>query len=139
MSLENSIDAQNKIITVEILASAIQNSYENLSCEQAEEAACTLLNIFGFSDRIIDNMLQNDERDLFYMYEDRNLLRTEREETNLYDGRAWRIYYWILQKNGILELANHAYTQEPSNENLYAELPDKVWKHKDLRELVLVS
>ena len=37
--------------------------------------------------------------------EDIGVLQTEREETTLYDGREWRIHYWILNVNRIIELS----------------------------------
>ena len=49
-----------------------------------------ILNFFGYSDRIIDNVLHPEDRDTFYMLEDAGLMETEREETTLYDGREWR-------------------------------------------------
>ncbi|HQQ25202.1 MAG TPA: hypothetical protein PLR51_02875, partial [Methanomassiliicoccales archaeon] len=31
---------------------------------------------------------------------------TEREETTLYDGREWRIHYWLFRKERIFQLIN---------------------------------
>ncbi len=52
------------------------------------------LGFFGFYDRIIDNALEPTDRNLFYMFQDYDLLTTESEETTLWDGREWRIHYW---------------------------------------------
>jgi hypothetical protein len=52
------------------------------------------LGFFGYQDRIIDNALEPEDRNLFYMFEDYNLFTTESEETTLWDGRDWRIHYW---------------------------------------------
>ena len=46
-----------------------------------------LMKVFGFNDRIIDNMLDPEDRDVFYMIEDSGLLMTDREGTTLLDGR----------------------------------------------------
>ena len=77
------------IITVEDLTQAIKNSIDNsrgMVEEQAYELAHHVLNFFGYSDRIIDNVLEPEDRDAFYMLEDAGILTTEREETTLYDG-----------------------------------------------------
>ena len=52
------------------------------------------LGFFGFYNRIIDNALEPTDRNLFYMFQDYDLLTTESEETTLWDGREWRIHYW---------------------------------------------
>ena len=39
------------------------------------------LGFFGFYDRIIDNALEPTDRNLFYMFQDYDLLTTESEET----------------------------------------------------------
>src|SRR5690554_5997169 len=92
-------------VTVDELASAIKNGTGDDSREMEEEQAYQLalhvLNFFGYSDRIIDNILEPEDRDAFYMLEDAGILTTEREETTLYDGREWRIHYWLFRKSRI--------------------------------------
>ena len=89
------------------LAKAIRRSigHDGMRPEDARTVAAHVLNFFGFNERIIDNVLEPDDRDTFYMLEDRGLLETERDETTLYDGREWRIHYWMICKNRIIELA----------------------------------
>ena len=53
--------------------------------DEANYLAEHILNFFGYSDRIIDNVLHPEDRDTFYMLEDAGLMETEREETTLYD------------------------------------------------------
>ena len=62
--------------------------------EVAQGMAEHALGFFGFYNRIIDNALEPTDRNLFYMFQDVNLLTTESEETTLWDGREWRIHYW---------------------------------------------
>src|SRR2546428_2612620 len=62
-----------------------------------------VLNFFGYSERIIDNVLEPEDRDAFYMLEDSGILTTEREETTLYDGREWRIHYWMFREERIAQ------------------------------------
>ncbi len=89
------------------LAKAIRRSvgHDGMRPEDARSIAAHVLNFFGFNQRIIDNVLEPDDRDTFYMLEDTGILETERDETTLYDGREWRIHYWMFRKDRIFELA----------------------------------
>ena len=96
-----------EVVTIDVLAQAIANGISRprmrMSIEEAKLTAEHVLNFFGFYNRIIDNVLEPEDRDTFYMLEDLGILTTEREETTLHDGREWRIqkrrhhwlsYYW---------------------------------------------
>ncbi len=89
------------------LAKAIRRSvgHEGMRPEDARSIAAHVLNFFGFNQRSIDNVLEPDDRDTFYMLEDTGILETERDETTLYDGREWRIHYWMFRKDRIFDLA----------------------------------
>ena len=121
------------IITVDDLTQALKNSIDNsrgMVEEQAYELAHHVLNFFGYSDRIIDNILEPEDRDAFYMLEDAGILTTEREETTLYDGREWRIHYWLFKRDRIAYLMNNSVTEtveEGPQESVYDELPDDIW------------
>ncbi|MCL2711653.1 MAG: hypothetical protein FWD37_00015 [Methanomassiliicoccaceae archaeon] len=119
-------------LTVEDLTSAIQNSIENkgMDEEQAYSLAQHILNFFGYSDRIIDNILEPEDRDAFYMLEDTGILTTEREETTLYDGREWRIHYWLFRRERIAELMNSADPKkaEEVSDSVYDDLDEDIWK-----------
>jgi hypothetical protein len=119
-------------LTVEDLTMAIQNSIENkgMDEEQAHALAQHVLNFFGYSDRIIDNILEPEDRDAFYMLEDTGILTTEREETTLYDGREWRIHYWLFRRERIIELMNSADPKKVEEyvESVYGDLPDDIWQ-----------
>jgi len=123
------------IVSLNRLTEAIINSYKehNMSREDAQNMAYHVLNFFGFGDRIVDNILEPEDRDLFYMLEDFGLLVTEREETTLYDGREWRIHYWLLKKNVINTMACDDVEQCQTSEeyNVYEEIPDEVWSRED--------
>src|SRR2546427_12560198 len=83
-------------LTGEDLTRAIKNSIDRAGMKEDEARAMAthVLNFFGYSERIIDNVLEPEDRDAFYMLEDSGILTTEREETTLYDGREWRTPYW---------------------------------------------
>ena len=124
-------------LTVEELTKAIKNSIDKsgMETEAARAMAKHVLNFFGYSDRIIDNVLEPEDRDAFYMLEDSGLLTTEREETTLYDGREWRIHYWLFRKEKIRELVEAAEEKErieAEEESLiYSEIPEDIWKREE--------
>ena len=122
------------ILTVTDLTKAIQNSIDHRGMEEsaAKEMAQHVLNFFGFNDRIIDNVLEPEDRDAFYMLEDSGLLMTEREETTLYDGREWRIHYWLFKKDRIVDLVRRAENAkkalfDEAQSAVYSEVPEEVW------------
>ncbi len=126
-------------LTVDYLTRAILNSYDSSSMrtDEARHMARHVLNFFGYSDRIIDNVLEPEDRDAFYMLEDSGLLTTEREETTLYDGREWRIHYWLLRKNKINELviSDSGDDEMASMEaNIYDEIPEDIWDMRNAEE-----
>lgn len=124
-------------LTVDHLTRAIRNSIdsERLKEEEARAMAQHILNFFGYSERIIDNVLEPDDRDAFYMLEDSGILTTEREETTLYDGREWRIHYWLFRKQRIYELAGSRPVLEEQGEELsvYDEMPEDLWEVRQNR------
>lgn len=109
---------------------SLQN--RSMSQEEAFEAAEHLINFFGYSDRVIDNMLEPEDRDAFYTMEDIGVLQTEREETTLYDGREWRIHYWILNVGRIIELSKIKTVQTSIEKDeafqIYEDIPEEYWK-----------
>ena len=88
-----------------------------------------VLNFFGYSERIIDNVLEPEDRDAFYMLEDSGILTTEREETTLYDGREWRIHYWMFRKERIHELVAAQKAKEEAEKlgSVYDDVPEDFW------------
>lgn len=123
----------SKILTINNLTRAIQNSVNPSGIDKGEarKMAEHMMNFFGYSDRIIDNVLEPEDRDVFYMMEDVGILMTEREETTLYDGREWRINYWLFRKDRIQELIDNRPTRskisEEEESSVYEEIPDDVW------------
>ena len=82
-------------MTMGELTRAIQQHIDiEMDSEVAQGMAEHALGFFGFYNRIIDNALEPTDRNLFYMFQDYDLLTTESEETTLWDGREWRIHYW---------------------------------------------
>ena len=122
-------EADTEIITVEDLSQAIQDRI-GLVAEEADRDAEFVMDIFGFNDRIIDNVLEPEDRQLFYILEEEGLLTTEREETTLYDGREWRTHYWLFRKDKVLGAADEhrkKLTSASGEFQIYSELPEDVW------------
>ena|SRR6266511_3681408 len=124
-------------LTVEDLTRAIRNSIDRsgMKDEEARAMAQHVLNFFGYSERIIDNVLEPEDRDAFYMLEDSGILTTEREETTLYDGREWRIHYWMFRKERIQELVQAAKAREAlERSSVYEDMPEDVWSQRKVHE-----
>ena len=120
------------VLTVQQLSSAITRSIDrqDIQPEAANQLATHVMNFFGFNDTIIDNILEPEDRDAFYMLEDLGLLMTEREETTLYDGREWRIHYWLFRKDKIEELVDDSKgydVDEDEMSSIYDEIPEDIW------------
>jgi DNA-binding transcriptional ArsR family regulator len=132
LAASNGKNGTRGTLTVEDLTRAIRNSIdrEGMRDDEARAMAHHVMNFFGYSERIIDNVLEPEDRDAFYMLEDNGLLTTEREETTLYDGREWRIHYWIFRKEKIMDLAAEARAREEmavAEPSVYDEVPEGIW------------
>ncbi|RLF51341.1 MAG: hypothetical protein DRN11_02965 [Thermoplasmata archaeon] len=119
------------IITLEDLAMAIASRVD-IDMESAMKDANFVLDLFGFEDRIIDNILEPEDRQLFYILEEEGMLLTEREETTIYDGRSWRTHYWVLNKETILkykeeEKKKMEEKKEEDAAEVYKEIPEELW------------
>jgi len=136
MAILTKIDkGPTRTLTVEDLTIAIKNSIDRISMKDDEARALAqhILNFFGYSERIIDNALEPEDRDAFYMLEDSGLLTTEREETTLYDGREWRIHYWVFRKDRISDLLKTSKASDGAKkkaENVYDEVPEDMWNYR---------
>ncbi len=137
------------IITLDDLSNAIANRV-GIELEEARRDAGFVLDIFGFDDRVIDNVLDPEDRQLFYILEEEGMLTTEREETTLYDGREWRTHYWQIRKDAILRFAQHRgqtartmmFTDrrpvsplgDSSDDGIYEQLDEDLWTTRKLPE-----
>ena len=125
------------IITLDILSKAIANRV-GIDIDEAKRDASFVMDVFGFQDRVIDNVLDPEDRQLFYILEEEGMLTTEREQTTLYDGREWITYYWRLKKKTILKyakdenngnrnLASNEHIYDISHGSIYGSLADNIW------------
>ena len=128
------------IITLDDLSKAIANR-TGVDTKEARRDAGFVMDIFGFQDRIIDNVLDPKDRQLFYALEKEGMLTTEREETTLYDGREWRTHYWIIRKDIILKYAQdenkrtrNVISDKQTIESIYNALSDGIWTTRKINE-----
>jgi len=125
------------IVTLAVLTKAIRIRLD-IEETEARRYAEIVLDLFGYDDCIIDNVLEHKERCLFYRLESEGILLTRREEIILDDGRNWRIHYWILQKivifhpemekssKPVRKKNSDLHPQSPHS-SIYSSLPDEVW------------
>jgi len=137
------------IVTLNDLSRAIANRV-GVDIEEARRDAGFVLDIFGFDDRVIDNVLDPEDRQLFYILEEEGMLATEREETTLYDGREWRTHYWQLKKEIILDHSQEKNKpikttilnknqpiptiEDSSGEDVYDQLEEDIWATRKINE-----
>jgi hypothetical protein len=126
------------IITLDDLSKAIAHRV-GIDIEEARRDAGFVMDIFGFDDRVIDNVLDPEDRQLFYILEEEGMLTTEREETTLYDGREWRTHYWRLKKDTISRYSKDVGSErsalivdkkQPKNisdDDIYGTMEDEMW------------
>jgi hypothetical protein len=124
------------LVTINALAKTIQRKL-NVGEKEARRYAEIVMDMFGYDDCIIDNMLDHSDRRLFYRLESEGILNTRRDEALLCDGSNWRIRYWVFQKKVIfssepkkkMRMARTKNKVTPSyNHNaVYSSLPDTAW------------
>ena len=123
----------DEVITIQEMRLALRAVLggKGINGADTDKLADYLMNFFGFEDYIIDNVLDAEDRDVFYTLEEEGILRTEREEIYLLKGKMWRIHYWILRKREILALAREKaqapHKVEESYTTLYGQMGEEVW------------
>lgn len=131
--LSPSDDGAMVIVSIEQLETALAKSLasQNLSRERIAQISEKIMDLFGYSDQVVDNRLTTEDRDLFYMLEEAGLLTTIEEDVQVEKGKTWRIYYWVLKKDQIQRLAleQAAVDREKATEaDIYENIADDVWK-----------
>lgn len=112
------------VVTVDDLEEALVNVLE-LDSGGARDIALRVLNYFGFAAVIIDNVIIQEDRKVFYDLHDAGLLNTYWETVILPSGRSWRTFYWELDEASI-ERARQKKDEEPE-EKVYESLPEDAW------------
>ena len=106
--------------------------------EDAVRDANFVMDIFGFDDRVIDNVLEPEDRQLFYILEEEGMLTTEREETTLYDGREWRTHYWLFKRAQVFLMSEEEREvrrrkkAQPTEATVYGQVTDDMWASRQI-------
>lgn len=111
-------------VTVNELSKAIQKRLK-VGTEEANSLAERVMNYFGFENFIVDNALDQADRQLFYHLHDAGLLRTSWETMLLLSGKHWRIFYWEINEGDLDRIIRGGEVSE--QEPLYSSLPDDYW------------
>ncbi|HEV8594068.1 MAG TPA: DUF6015 family protein [Thermoplasmata archaeon] len=98
--------------------------------EELDALAEYVLSFFGYESEVIDNRLDPDDRDVFYMLEEAGLLSTRQEEVFIKKGKLWRIHYWILRTKLIKELAANGEPKPVDGAFVYADVPEEAWNRQ---------
>lgn len=120
------------VTQTEVRAALKETVGKTMSDEELDALAEYVLSFFGYESEVIDNRLDPDDRDVFYMLEEAGLLSTRQEEVFIKKGKLWRIHYWILRTHRIKEIAANGKPASAREAFVYDEVPDEVWS----RELV---
>ena len=116
---------ESPIVTFEILSRAIENRM-GVADDVASNVTYRVLNYFGYDDEIIDNVLDQDDRRMFYFLQDVQILKTRWEEVILPSGRTWK-YSLDPNVNKIIEYATPPEREEVTELGLYESLPEDAW------------
>ncbi|MFH1101539.1 MAG: DUF6015 family protein [Methanobacteriota archaeon] len=131
------------LITVYQLSKAIENALE-IEYSEAKDYANIVMDFFGFEDRIIDNVLTSEERQLFYRLQKAGIISAEREDAVLPSGCPWRIHYWRLEKDTIVHFTKNKKLltrtamrlektiQRSIYEDLYSTVPLDLWSTRKI-------
>lgn len=117
------------VLTYEELRDALRAllGQRGMPTEEVGKLAEYLLGFFGYGTEIVDNVLQSEDRDVFYMLEEEGLLSTRQEEVLLAPGKLWRLHYWVLRADRV-RAALHVREEEGEGyEALYDSVPLEVW------------
>ena len=91
----------NDRIRLEDFANAVRLKGIVKEKSEAYNIANTVMNFFGYEERIIDNSLGQEVRNLFYELEDNKILLSQKEDHVLPDRKNWIIFYWVFNKHEI--------------------------------------
>ena len=111
------------MITIQMLARAVQRAL-GLEKEEAESIAGQVMAYFGFNGRIVDNIIDKNDRKLFYMLQEAGILNSSWEALTLHNGKNWRIYYWYFSEQKIKESLEK---QQEEEEDIYYTIPEEAW------------
>jgi len=123
------------VVSIKEITVALEKalSAKQLSHQEINTLAERIMDLFGFSDQVVDNRLSPEDRDIFYMLEEAGLVTTIEDDVQVQKGKTWRIYYWVLKKDQILRLYNESakIVEKEPEADIYGTISEDVWKHHD--------
>lgn len=118
------------VVSLDELTEALRRTLGKKGMPEKEVMALAeyIISFFGFTEEVIDNRLDVDDRDVFYMLEEEGLLTTRQEEIHIKRGKLWRIHYWVLRTVFIKQLAHEEVVdEEMDHQLLYSSMSEEVW------------
>lgn len=104
---------------------------KGMSGDEVRNIAEYIMNFFGYTDRVIDNILLPADRDIFYMLEEIGVLTVETFEVDLMPKKGWHIHYWVLRKRRLKEVVNKLKEvvgkKECEEVSIYGSISEDVW------------
>jgi len=104
----------------------------SMSESQLDAMAEYVLSFFGYETEVIDNRLDVDDRDVFYMLEEAGLVTTRQEEVFIRKGKLWRIHYWVLRTLKIKQIAHNGKLETVREAFVYDDVPQEVWSSRQV-------
>ncbi|MGC9124410.1 MAG: DUF6015 family protein, partial [Thermoplasmata archaeon] len=101
----------------------------NMNYNDALKIGEHILNFFGFEDQIIENGLENDDREILYFLENLDLVEFKVSTLNTYEGKEWNVSTVHLKDKKIFEFANRGIeaSKEIEISEIYEKLPEEAW------------
>ncbi len=118
------------VVSLDELTEAVRRTLGKKGMPENEVLALAeyIISFFGFTEEVIDNRLNVDDRDVFYMLEEEGLLTTRQEEIHIKRGKLWRIHYWVLRTEFIKQLAyEEVVDDEVDHQLLYSSISEEIW------------
>ncbi len=117
------------VVTYEDLRDALRATLgpRGMGPEEVSQVAEYLLGFFGYGTEVIDNVLQPEDRDVFYMLEEEGLLSTRQEEVLVTRGKMWRIHYWVLRVDRMREALEALREPKDEYQDLYDSISEEMW------------
>jgi len=121
--MELNHEIEMTVIKRDELITALETIFKpsGMNQREIEELADYVLSFFGFEDTLVDNILSQQDRDVFYTLEETGILSTSSEDVTLMKGKTWRIHYWHINDEKIKSIVK---TKKKDEENVY----DKIFR-----------
>ena len=120
------------VMTPGELAVAMANVYteqgREVNVEEFRSVAEGIIQFFGYDSEVVENHLEEGDRQVMYQLEDIGLVSTRSEETSLMiDGKPWRTHYFVLNRDRIREAASRKTEATDAFSATYGSLPEEAW------------